>query len=208
MNELVIQKRSIKALCELDPIFPSILQQYGPPPNYQRPEGFETLVRIILEQQVSLESAYAAYQKLKGTVHQISPQAILTLNDQQFRAAYVSRQKTVYLRALAEAVKQNNLPLDQLRELPESEIREKLVAIKGIGNWTADVYLMFALQKPDIFPIGDIAAVNAVKTLKAVSSKEEVLAKSEVWSPYRTAATFFLWHYYLKVRNRKVDHLL
>ena len=208
MSVLIIQEKSIDGLCSRDPIFSQILELHGPPPNYQRAEGFETLVRIILEQQVSLESAYAAYQKLKEKVTFITPKTILSLNDQQFRTSYISRQKTRYLRELATAVNKKTLEIEKLGDYTEATIRRQLTAVKGIGNWTTEVYLMFALQHPDVFPIGDIAAVNAVKSLTGLKTKEEVMKYSISWKPYRTAATFFLWHYYLKERNRKVDHLL
>ncbi len=116
------------------------------------------------------------------------------------RACYVSRQKSSYIRYLAEALLSRQLKLDDLPHLPDEAVRAQLVALKGIGNWTADVYLMFALQRADIFPIGDLAAVNALKRVKrlpAETTQEEMLGITAQWQPYRTLGAMLLWHYYL-----------
>ena len=182
----------------------TIHQQYGRPPNWQRPEGFETLLRIILEQQVSLESAKAAYLKLKTAIGEVTPQKVLQLSDEQLRACYFSRQKTRYAKTLATAILEKSLDLSQLSSLSNEAVFEQLTAVKGIGKWTTEVYLMFCLDSPDIFPLGDIAAINTVKEFTALETKDEIAKYVQAWSPYRTAATFYLWHYYLKKRNREV----
>jgi DNA-3-methyladenine glycosylase II len=177
-----------------------IIDTHGYPPFWSRANSFESLVHIILEQQVSLASALSALNKLKERVQELTPARILLLTDEEMRACYVSRQKNGYIKYLAEALLSGQLKLDEFHDLPDDEIRKQLVALKGIGNWTADVYLMFALQRADIFPIGDLAAVNALKRVKhlpAQTTSEEMLEITAQWKPYRTLAAMLLWHYYL-----------
>jgi DNA-3-methyladenine glycosylase II len=183
-----------------DPELQKIIDTHGYPPFWSRPNSFESLVHIILEQQVSLASALSALNKLREGVQEITPARILLLTDEEMRASYVSRQKSSYIKYLAEALLSGQLKLDELPHLPDDAVRTQLVALKGIGNWTADVYLMFALQRADIFPIGDLAAVNALKRVKqlpAQTTREEMLEITEQWQPYRTLAAMLLWHYYL-----------
>ena len=177
-----------------------IIKVYGYPPFWSRPNTFETLVHIILEQQVSLSSALAALNKIKERTQQISPAAISALTDEEMKSCYCSRQKTGYIKNLAEAILTQKLNLCELEQLPDEEIRAQLVALKGIGNWTADIYLMFVLHRSDIFPVGDLAAVIAIRQLMQLpnsTTKEELVNIAATWSPYRTVATMLLWHYYL-----------
>jgi len=177
-----------------------IITTHGYPPLWSRPNTFETLVHIILEQQVSLASALSALNKLKERVQELTPSRLLLLTDEEMRACYCSRQKTLYIKYLAEALLSGQLNLSELEGLSNDAIRAKLITLKGIGNWTIDVYLMFVLQRADIFPIGDLAAVTALKQVKGLPStttKEELIMIAEEWQPYRTIATMLLWHYYL-----------
>ena len=185
-----------------------IIKTYGYPPFWSRPNTFETLVHIILEQQVSLASALSALNKLKERLQELTPPRLLLLTDVEMRACYVSRQKSGYIKYLAEALLNGQLNLTELEDMPDDVVRAKLVALKGIGNWTADVYLMFVLQHPDVFPIGDLAAVNALKRVKGLppaTTRDEVMAITAEWQPYRTIATMLLWHFYLaSPKNRGV----
>jgi DNA-3-methyladenine glycosylase II len=193
-------------LAKADTDLAIIIKTYGYPPFWSRPNTFETLVHIILEQQVSLASALSALNKLKERIQEITPVRILFLTDEEMKACYCSRQKTGYIRYLAEAILSGQINLSKLEELPDDVVRTKLTALKGIGNWTADVYLMFVLQHPDVFPIGDLAAVNALKRVKSVpadATKEELIAIAEKWQPYRTIASMLLWHYYLSSPKNK-----
>lgn len=177
-----------------------ILQTYGYPPMWTRSNSFETLVHIILEQQVSLASALATLNKLKQYTGDITPDKMLSLNDEEMRTCYVSRQKAGYIRGLAQAIKNKTIDLATLADLPDDSVRAKLVQLKGIGHWTIDVYLMFALQRADLFPIGDLAAVNALRRLKQLdkgSDKEALITISDTWRPFRSVASMILWHYYL-----------
>ena len=197
-------KSNFHAICDQlasqDADLAAIITAYGYPPMWSRPNTFETLVHIILEQQVSLASALSALNKLKERVQELTPSRLLLLTDEEMRACYCSRQKTLYIKYLAEALLSGQLNLAELEHLPNDTIRAKLITLKGIGNWTIDVYLMFVLQRVDIFPSGDLAAVNAFKRVKGLPpgiSKEEIIEIATQWQPYRTVATMLLWHYYL-----------
>jgi DNA-3-methyladenine glycosylase II len=198
----IVNQHDIDLLIGRHKLFATIWEAYGPPPDWGREIGFESLGRIILEQQVSLASANAHFQKLNTYLDEFSPLHILKLTDEEMRSCQISRQKAKYLRALSEAVSSGEIDLMQLADLSEPDIRIKLTAIKGIGHWTADIYLMFCLQQKDIFPIGDIAVVNTVKELSGVRTVDEIRALAESWRPLRSLATYFLWHYYLRKRGR------
>ena len=186
----------------MDEVFDSIYKQYGSPPNWTRPQGFVSLAKMILEQQVSLASAKAHFTKLDNYMPAFTPDNILKLSDEEIRGCQISRQKSKYLRALSHAILNDKISLEGLSKLNEEEIRSQLTAIKGIGVWTSDIYLMFCLQSKDVFPLGDIAIVNTVKELNEVNTKEEINLLAQNWKPIRSLATYFLWHYYLSKRNR------
>lgn len=182
-----------------------IIQTYGYPPMWTRPNTFETLVHIILEQQVSLASALSALNKLRERIKEITPEGVLVLTDEEMKSCYFSRQKMSYVRFLAAAIVNNEMDLSSIEKLSNDEVRITLNKLKGIGNWTIDIYLMFVLQRSDIFPIGDLAAVNALKQVKklpADTPKENLLDITLNWQPYRTIATMILWHYYLSTRKK------
>lgn len=192
-------------LAGMDPDLANIIQTYGYPPMWNRPNSFESLVHIILEQQVSLASALSALNKLKEKVQEITPARVLSLTDEELKACYFSRQKTAYVRYLAGAIISGQINLEGFASLPDEEVRAQLVALKGIGNWTVDVYLMFVLQRADIFPVGDLAAVNAFKRVKALppgTTREELVNLATPWQPYRTVATMLLWHQYLSAPRK------
>lgn len=192
-------------LAQNDADLNGIIQAYGYPPMWSRPNTFESLVHIILEQQVSLASALSALNKLRDYVQQITPARVLMLTDDEFRACYCSRQKSAYIKYLAEAILSGQVNLEAFEAMPDDEIRARLTTLKGIGNWTVDVYLMFVLQRADLFPVGDLAAVNALKRVKVLpiqTSREEIIGIAEQWRPYRTVATMILWHYYLSAPRK------
>ncbi|MCO5935513.1 DNA-3-methyladenine glycosylase 2 family protein [Mucilaginibacter sp. RB4R14] len=187
-------------LAAIDTDFNNVIKLYGYPPFWSRPNTYESLVHIILEQQVSLASALSALNKLRERVQEITPARILLLTDTEMRECYCSRQKTAYIRYLAEAIISGQIDLEVFKQMEDEEIRRQLTALKGIGNWTVDVYVMFALQHTDVLPIGDLAIVNAIKRLKDLpkeTTKEELITIAEDWKPYRTVASMLLWHYYL-----------
>ncbi|MBP6557199.1 MAG: DNA-3-methyladenine glycosylase 2 family protein [Flavobacterium sp.] len=190
-------------LVEKDEVFKKLHQQYGNPFVPSRPEGFQTLCKLILEQQVSIESARACYVKIENILSDVIPETIISASEETLRNCGVSRQKNIYLKALAEAILNKTLVLETLSQKHPDEVRNELIKIKGIGHWTIDVYLMFSLKSPDILPIGDIAVVNTIKELYDCQDKEAMISLAENWKPYRSMATFFLWHHYLVKRNRK-----
>lgn len=196
---------SCDQLAKTDADLGRIITAYGYPPLWTRPNTFESLVHIILEQQVSLASALSALNKLKERLPELTPENILSLTDQELRECYISKQKIIYTRSLAEAILSGQIDLERFSQLDNEEVRNALTKLKGIGNWTADVYLMFVLSRADIFPIGDLAAVNALKRVKSLSADTtnyEILDISEKWKPYRTVASMMLWHYYLSQKLR------
>ncbi|WP_158728504.1 MULTISPECIES: DNA-3-methyladenine glycosylase [unclassified Flavobacterium] len=199
-------QEAIDYLLEKDTIFKSIIENYGLPTIPKRPQGFETLVLLILEQQVSIDSAKATFLKIKTTLKTMAPEALLDVSDADFRNLGVSRQKTSYIKALATALLNKELDLESLPAKTAQEVREELIKIKGIGNWTIDIYLMFCLQAPDVLPLGDIAVVNTLKELLDIHDKELMYAHAQQWSPYRSYATYLLWHHYLKKRNRTITY--
>lgn len=195
------------ALAAKDKDLRGIIAAHGYPPFWTRPNSFETLVLTILEQQVSLASAYAAFKRLKERLPKLTPKNFLTLSDEDLRSCYFSRQKIVYVRGLAQAIVSKQISLKSFEAKEDDEVRRELIALKGIGNWTVDVYLLHTLQRTDVFPIGDIALVNAIRMIKEKPlGKEEILKLSQKWKPYRSIATLIFWHYYIIKRNIKLLH--
>ena len=210
MNE-VFHKDNFQSLCidlaKRDEHLSYIVNNHGFPPMWTRKPNFQTLIHIILEQQVSLASARSALNKLKERLGTITPKKVYALTDQELRSCYFSRQKTIYAKCLAEAIITKQLDLKKICSFDNIEIRHQLKKIKGIGDWTVDVFLLFALQRADIFPVGDLAMVTAMKEIKRLPSKtthEQLLKLSEKWRPYRSVATMLLWHYYIQKRGIKI----
>lgn len=198
----IVNEQDIEQLIKRDKTLADIYNTYGSPPNWSREPGFISLSRIILEQQVSLASANAHFQKLNGYLPEFSPFNILKLTDDEMRACQISRQKAKYLRVLSNAIVDREIDLTTFKNLDEAEIRAQLTSLKGIGHWTSDIYLMFCMQAKDILPIGDIAVVNTIRELYDVRTREEIMELTGNWKPLRSLASYFLWHYYLKKRNR------
>ena len=196
-----------KGLAELagrDADLGRVLYELGPPPMWDRKPGFPTLVHIILEQQVSLASARSCFDKLLAVLDDLTPALLLELDDDTLKRAGFSRQKTDYVRILAGALDGGELDLDGLADLPDEEVRERLMHLKGIGRWTADIYLLMALGRPDVWPVGDLALVVAaqrVKDLKARPSPQEFEALGDAWRPWRSVAARLLWHHYLSAED-------
>ncbi len=198
----IVNQDDVNQLFEADEIFIRIHALYGSPPDWERPQGFITLSKIILEQQVSLQSANAHFNKLNGYLPKFTPEEILKLSDVEMRECQISKQKSKYLRALSVTILDGKIDLSVLPALPIALVREQLKSINGIGDWTTDIYLMFCLQAKDVFPLGDIAVINTIKELTTAVTKPEIIEYAEKWKPYRSLATFFLWHYYLSKRKR------
>jgi DNA-3-methyladenine glycosylase II len=197
--------RTARELTRGDKDLARIVQSYGYPPLWVREPGFPTLVYIILEQQVSLASARAAFDRLNAAVRPLTPSRFLTLTDADLLRIGFSRQKTLYTRLLAESLSRRHFDLRYLHELDDDAARKMLTAFKGIGNWTADIYLLSALRRPDIWPVGDLAlatAVQEVKHLRKRPSPERLEKLSQPWRPYRAVAARLFWHAYLSKRGQ------
>ncbi len=187
-------------LAEKFTYFATILETYGPPPLWQREQGFHTLVHIILEQQVSLQSAKAAYDKLVNEIDKPEPFRFLQLSDAELKKIGFSRQKTAYCRELAQKILDGNVNLESLADLSDDEARKELIKIKGIGPWTANIYLLMALGRPDVWPQGDLALEISYQKLFNLSTKpdaEELARISSKWQPWRAVAARLLYHFYL-----------
>jgi len=200
--------RALAELSAADADLAGVIQVYGPPPLWVREPGFPTLLYIILEQQVSLASARALYKRVLETVKPLTPGRFLKLSEAKLRDLGFSRQKTLYTRLLAEAIQGRKLALHKLHELEDHHVRAKLIELKGIGVWTADIYLMSALRRPDIWPVGDLAlaiAVQEVKRLRKRPSPERLEKLSQPWRPWRAVAARIFWHAYLSKRGQNAS---
>jgi DNA-3-methyladenine glycosylase II len=192
--------QGVSYLCKTDPDLARVVSDLGHPPLWARKPGFATLLKIILEQQVSLASAKAVYTKLEIACGQITPESFLTFDDSELKKFGFSRQKTKYGRALSEAILDGRLDLALLSGMEDGEVRKELIKIKGIGPWTADIYLLMALLRPDIWPSGDLALVSAVQQMKNLPGKpaaDHINIIAENWKPWRSVAARIAWHDYL-----------
>lgn len=183
-----------------------VLGKYGYPPLWAREPGFATLVHIILEQQVSLASANAAFQRLQARLGTVTPDTFLALDDVTLLGIGFSRQKTSYARTLAEAVLSQAFDFEKLAQRPDEEIRTEMKRLKGIGDWTADIYLSECLLRPDILPKGDIAMQEAFRVLKKLPQRpvhDDFVAATQHWRPWRSVGTRMLWHFYLCERGKR-----
>ena len=191
---------AVDELIARDPDLAGIVARHGPPPLWDREPGFATLCLIILEQQVSLRSAEAAMGRLLATTGSATPEAIHATGETRLLAAGLTRQKTRYLLGLADDVLLGRLDLAALDGLDDEAVRQRLSAVVGIGRWTSDIYLVMALGRPDIWPLGDLALASALRRAKGLPSiprAEEQLAIAAAWAPWRAVAARILWHAYL-----------
>lgn len=193
---------------QTEPKLKPVIDQFGYPPFWHREPDFATLILTILEQQVSLASAKAAYNKLVERIQTVTPENLLRLSDEELRECYFSRQKIIYTKILAKEIASGKLNLEDLNILSENEIRTRLIKLKGIGNWTIDMYLLMSLHFSDIFPPGDLATIKSVYELKLTepsASKEEIINFMKTFSPFQSVATYILWHSYIERRNLKLE---
>lgn len=195
----------IRILCERDRDLRNVVEKFGEPPIWIRPVGFSTLVHIILEQQVSIASARAAFEKLKRAVgERFTPELILRLTDDDLKSFGFSRQKIYYTRNLASAILAGDLNLEALENLPDEAVKQELIKLKGIGSWTADVYLLMCLRRADAFPAGDLGIIigtQEVKNLERRPTLKELESIAAAWKPLRAIAARIIWHHYLSQRT-------
>jgi DNA-3-methyladenine glycosylase II len=194
----------LRYLTRQDDDLKRVVVQYGKPPLWARRPGFPTLVRIILEQQVSLASAGAAYNRLKQSLGTISPRAFLRLDDENLLRIGFSRQKKRYVRLLAEDILAGRFDLPALAEMDDDMVREAMLKVKGIGNWSVDIYLLMALRRPDVWPKTDLALMTAAQKVKGLlqrPSLDDMETLGDAWRPWRAVAARILWHSYLSSKT-------
>lgn len=199
LTELDLSKAA-QTLARRDPLLARILAQHGPPPLWARKPGFATLVHIILEQQVSLASAATMFSRLKKQTVPLKPSRVTELGEPHLKSLGLTRQKTAYCLDLSRALTEKSLKLAQLSRVSDEDARAALMQIKGIGSWSADVYLLMVLLRPDIWPANDLALAVAIKDLKQLNqrpSQIELLSMADEWRPFRSVAARMLWQYYL-----------
>ena len=187
-----------------DPHLSAILETHGTPPLWRRPATFTTLVRIILEQQVSLKSADAVFRRLRASITPFKPTTVLSAGEHHLRKIGLTRQKTAYILHLSSAIVEGNLKLRQLARMSDVDVKTALMQIKGLGAWSADVYLLMAMCRADIWPSGDLALAVAVKELNGLKQRPSFLELEEIaekWRPHRAVAARMLWQYYLARRS-------
>ena len=189
-----------RELAARDRLLANIHATYGDPPMWQRAAGFRTLVHIILEQQVSLSSAKSMLLRLEAAIQPFTPERFVELGDSYLRGLGVTRQKSGYLLHLAGSLVSGELNLQRLSRLSDDQVLVRLTGIKGIGLWSANIYLLMAMRRADIWPAGDLALAVAIKELKGLASRpspEELEIIAEAWRPHRAVAARMLWQYYL-----------
>jgi DNA-3-methyladenine glycosylase II len=197
---------AVRELAARDPALASIAERFGTPPLWAREPGFPTLVHLILEQQVSLASAKAAFDRLNARTGTLTPSSFLGLDDTELLAIGFSRQKTRYARALAAAVEARELELDALGDADDDEVDRRLTALPGIGPWTATIYRLMVLCRPDAWPAHDIALAQALAEVRGLATRpspDELDAAAQAWRPLRAVAARLLWHHYLSVRAER-----
>ncbi|HEY8185023.1 MAG TPA: hypothetical protein VIF64_03080 [Pyrinomonadaceae bacterium] len=194
-----------KALAERDRDLASILDNLGPPPLWARRPGFATLVKIILEQQVSLSSAASMFSRLKKNVVPFQPARMLELGETHLKSQGLTRQKTAYCLHLAQSLTDRRLRLAQIARMSDVDAKAALLELKGIGPWSADIYLLMALGRPDIWPTNDLAlavAVTELRQLRKRPNSNQLAEMAQAWRPYRSVAARMLWQYYLAKRSK------
>ena len=198
-------RAALDALCRLDPDFACIEQAAGPLPWPTRPGGFAGLLQAIIGQQISNQAAAAIWRRLAATPDALTPTGMLSLDDDALRAAGLSRPKMAHARALAAAMASGALDTDALPALPDAEAIAHIAAVRGMGPWTAEVYLLFAEQRSDIFPAADIALAGAAAALKSLPHRpntQELRRLAEAWAPHRSLAARLLWHHWRHLTGR------
>ena len=197
-ESLLLEAVAYLAAKDFDPA--TVVAAFGPPPLWHREPGFPTLLLIILEQQVSLASARAAFARLRAIASPLTPAAFLTLDDGTLKGVGFSRQKSRYGRIVAQAIMEGALDLDRLNALDDDEVRAALTQLTGIGPWTAGIYLLMALCRADAWPDGDLALAKSAQSVKGLAERPtypELHEMAEAWHPYRAVAARILWHHYL-----------
>jgi DNA-3-methyladenine glycosylase II len=198
----------VRTLARQDPDFAALYRKNGLPPMWARRPGFATLVHIVLEQQVSIAAARTLFRRVAAEIGGMTPERILDRGAPGLHRLGVTRQKAAYCHALAAAVQDGSLSLARIARSDDVAGRAALLALHGIGPWSADIYYLMALRRPDVWPVGDLAlavALREVKRLRKLPDARLQLAMSDAWAPWRSVAARLLWHYYLTTRRTKLN---
>ena len=194
----------LRALARNDRQVAGALERFGYPELRRRPPGFETLLRAIVFQQISIHAAAAIWKRIEAAVVPLTAAAYCVVSDDVVRACGFSRQKLLYARSLAELVASGEVPLEALDQMDDEDAIEQLVKITGVGRWTAEVYLMFALGRRDMWPADDLGLIVGMQRLKSLRKRPDrkrMLRLGETWRPRRSAAAHLLWHYFHKTQD-------
>lgn len=197
-------RRALRSLARREPRFAAIVKRHGQPPLWPREPGFSTLALLMLEQQVSLAQARTMFQRIVIAAGAMTPPAVQALGVDGLRAIGVTRQKSAYVHALADDLVRGSFDLQALETMSDDEASAALEALHGVGHWTAQCYLLFALRRPDVFPAGDLALMESVRTawkLRARPTPQALARRAEAWRPWRAVAARLLWHHYLAGRR-------
>ena len=210
MTKRLAQKALLQGVTELSGVDKGLaraVEQHGPPPMWGRKAGFPALIKIILEQQVSLASAAAIFRKLQSTVTDVCPDQIKALSIEGLRDLGFTKQKADYCEGLADIILSGELKLEELKGMDDESAHNMLIAVKGIGPWTANIYLLMALRRPDIWPDGDLALAESarrIRKMKERPSYERLNTMAQKWRPWRSVAARILWHAYLS-ENKMIE---
>ena len=191
--------RGFRALARRDADFRRVLRLHGPPPERSRPPGFATLLRILVAQQISTAAADGIWWRLEAGIQPLAPERLLDCDEDRLRGFGLSRGKALYARAIAEALLDGSLDLAAVAAAGDEAAIAQLTRVKGIGRWSAEIYLLTALARPDIWPAADLALMIAAQRLKGLQTRPDVkalAAMAEAWRPWRTHAARLLWHFY------------
>jgi len=189
------------ALASLDSDLAGLLERYGTPPMWGRRPGFATLIHIVLEQQVSIVAARTLYLHLRRQLGEMSPHAVTRRGIRGLRRLGLTRQKAAYCHGLARAVRDGRLDLGRIARAPDASGRDALLAMRGLGPWSVDIYYLMALRRPDVWPTGDLALAEALREVKRLPARPGVVAQQAIsagWAPWRSVAARLLWQHYLR----------
>jgi len=193
-----------RALARRDPLLKELLAKNGLPPMWGRRPGFETLVHIVLEQQVSIVAAHTLFLRVRDRLGGMTPETVCRRGVTGLHRLGLTRQKASYCHELARAVRGGALSLADIARAPDDDGRAALLALRGIGPWSVDIYYLMALRRPDVWPTGDLALAVALHEVKGLPARPDGLEQREIstaWAPWRSVAARLLWHYYLSKRR-------
>ena len=195
--------KAVIQLAKRDPDLAAVVEKFGPPPMWGRRPEFATLVRIIIEQQVSLAAARTMYKRLQAAAVSVTPLSVQQVGVNGLRALGFTGQKASYCVGLAETILEGQLDLARVARADLDDGRAMLLAVRGLGPWSVDIYFLMALRRPDVWPHGDLALADATHKVKRLPAKPDyrsLTALAEQWAPLRSVAARILWHHYLSTR--------